>query len=181
MNRLLLQRTLRRAGPLGLAGGVLLAASLVAWFGVIEPESTHLNAALTESMQLQSRVRSALPTAREIRETPDEQLQRFYGFFPGTSTVPDWLAVIDHAAAKEHLVLQQGEYRIVRDRLGLLTRYQINLPLKGSYLQIAGFLQRVLKEIPIAAIESLSFERQQVGDQTLDAKLRLTLFFGRES
>ena len=168
-----------RALMIGL-GAVLVAASVLAWFALIEPESTHLNAALTESMQLQARVRTTLPTASQITETPDEQLDRFYGFFPGTSTVPDWLAVIDHAAAKEHMVLQQGEYRIVRDRLGLLTRYQVNLPLKGSYVQIAGFLQRVLKEVPIAAIESLSFERQQVGDPKLDAKLRLILFFGRE-
>ncbi len=181
MNQLVLQRLLRRAGPAGLAGALLTVLAIAGWFGLVQPETSHLNETLAQSQALQARLRASTHKVQDLAENPDEQLQRFYGFFPGTATVPDWLAVIDRAATREHLILQQGEYRVIRDRLGLLTRYQVALPIHGTYPQIANFIQRVLKEVPIAAIESLSFERQQVGDPQLDAKLRLILFFGRES
>lgn len=181
MNRLTLLRRVRRTGPAGLAGALLLTASLAAWFGLVEPERHLLSDTLDHQAQVQTRIRAAAHAGTQAQEDPDEQLQKFFGFFPGTSTLPDWLAVIDHAAQHEKLTLQAGEYRIVRDRLGLITRYQVNLPLHGTYPQIANFLQHVMKEVPIAAIESLSFERQPAGDGQLDAKLRLTLFFGRES
>jgi Tfp pilus assembly protein PilO len=180
MNGLSVQRLVRRAGPTGILGVLLVLASLGLWLLLVEPESRRLTDALEQSLKLQARIRSSARQVQDLGETPEEQLSRFYGFFPGTSTVPDWLAKIEQAAVREHLVLEQGEYRVVRDRLGLITRYQIALPIRGSYPQVVNFVQRVLKDIPIAAVESLSFERQQIGDPQLDAKLRLTLFFGRE-
>jgi Tfp pilus assembly protein PilO len=180
MSALSAQRLLRRAGPVGLLGLGLVVVSVGLWFALIEPESRRLNEQLERSVDLQARIRTSAHQVQDLGDTPEEQLSRFYGFFPGTVTVPDWLAKIERAAVKQHLVLEQGEYRIVRDRLGLITRYQIALPIHGSYPQVVNFVQQVLKEVPIAAVESLSFERQQSGDPQLDAKLRLTLFFGRE-
>lgn len=180
MNGLSLQRLISRAGPAGLLGAALVAASLALWLALIEPENRRLAEALERSVQLQSKIRASARQVQDLGDTPEEQLTRFYGFFPGSATAPDWLGKIDQAAEHEHLVLAQGEYRVVRDRLGLITRYQIALPIHGSYPQVVNFVQRVLKDVPIAAVESLSFERQQIGDPQLDAKLRLTLFFGRE-
>ncbi len=180
MSSLSLQRLMRRAGPAGLIGALLVAAALGLWLALVEPESRRLNQSLEKSMQLQTRIRGSAHQVQDLGDTPEEQLSRFYGFFPGTATAPDWLAKIDQDAEHEHLVLEQGEYRVVRDRLGLITRYQIALPLHGSYPQVVNFVQHVLKDVPIAAVESLTFERQQIGDPQLDAKLRLTLFFGRE-
>lgn len=180
MNGLSFQRLLQRAGPVGVIGTLLVIAALAAWVALVEPEMHRLDATLERGMQLQTRIRNSARQVQDLGDTPEEQLARFYGFFPGTSTVPDWLARIDQDAAREHLVLAQGDYRVVRDRLGLITRYQIALPIRGSYPQVVNFVQRVLKDVPIAAVESLSFERQQIGDPQLDAKLRLTLFFGRE-
>jgi Tfp pilus assembly protein PilO len=180
MNGLSMQRLMRRAGPAGLAGAVLIAAAAGLWFALVEPESHRLNDELERSVQLQGKIRGSAHRVQDLGDTPEEQLSRFYGFFPGTATAPDWLARIDQDAQSEHLMLEQGEYRVVRDRLGLITRYQIALPIRGSYPQVVNFVQRVLKDVPIAAVESLTFERQQAGDPMLDAKLRLTLFFGRE-
>lgn len=180
MNALSTQRLIRRAGPVGLAGLALIVLAAGLWFALVAPESRRLNEQLDQSLKLQSKMRGSRAPAQDINDTPEEQLSRFFGFFPGTTTLPDWLGKIEQSAVQEHLVLEQGEYRIVRDRLGLITRYQIALPLHGTYPQIVGFIQKILKEVPIAAVESLSFERQQIGDPQLDAKLRLTLFFGRE-
>jgi Tfp pilus assembly protein PilO len=180
MSALSTQRLLRRAGPAGIIGIALVLASVGLWFGLVEPERHRLDSAMEQTMKLQERIRTSARQVQDLGDTPEEQLSRFYGFFPGTATAPDWLGKIEQAAVREHLVLEQGEYRVVRDRLGLISRYQIALPIHGSYPQVVNFVQRVLKDIPIAAVESLTFERQQIGDPQLDAKLRLTLFFGRE-
>lgn len=180
MNSWSMQRLWQRAGPAGLAGAALVALAAALWFALVQPESHRLAGELERSLDLQGRIRGGAHRVQDLGDTPDEQLARFYGFFPGSATAPDWLARIDRDAQAEHLTLDQAEYRVVHDRTGLIDRYQIALPLRGSYPQLVGFVQRVLKDVPIAAVESLSFERQQVGDTVLDAKLRLTLFFGRE-
>jgi Tfp pilus assembly protein PilO len=180
MNSLSLQRLIVRIGPAGLFGGLLVVAALGLFLALVQPESRRLAAVQDESLSLQEKIRLSARQVKDLGATPEEQLSRFYGFFPATTTAPDWLARINHDAESEHLVLQQGDYRMVRDRGGLITRYQIALPLHGTYPQVVNFVQRVLKDIPIAAVESLTFERQQTSDPQLDAKLRLTLFFGQE-
>lgn len=180
MNALVWQRRLRRFGLPGLIGIGLLLLALSLWWFLVRPELAALDAISLRSTQLQSRLRAELRNPATPAPSGADSLQQFFGFFPDTRTVPDWLAVIDRDATRDHLKLTQADYRIVRDTSGELTRYQVNLPLRGSYQQIAAFCNHVLRDVPIAAIESMSFERQRADDPQLEARLRLTLFFGRE-
>ena len=59
-----------------------------------------------------------------------------------------------------------------------LLRYQITLPVKGSYISIRGFLRRVLNDIPSASLDGISLQRQNAGDEILEAQIRLSLFHG---
>jgi hypothetical protein len=51
-------------------------------------------------------------------------------------------------------------------------RYEIMLPVSGSYPQIRDFLKRALTEIPVLSLDSISVKRS---DQALQAEMRLTL------
>ena len=58
--------------------------------------------------------------------------------------------------------------------------YRITLPLRGSYAQLRAFLDSVLREMPIASVDALRFERKRAGDTQLDAQVHLSLYFRPE-
>jgi hypothetical protein len=125
------------------------------------------------------------PAGRRVRAGQDagkatsvDQLATFYSYFAASDSAPDWLDLIYQAAHQHNLKLEQGEYRVARERAGQLTRYQVTLPVKGSYLQIRGFLARALSDVPIASLDSIKFERQKVGDGSIEAKVKMTLYLG---
>jgi len=70
----------------------------------------------------------------------------------------------------------QGEYRLEKREVGPIA-YRITLPIRGNYAQIRTFLDAVLREMPLASVDALRFERKKSADAQLDAQLRLTLHF----
>ena len=68
----------------------------------------------------------------------------------------------------------------MRERAGELTRYQIVLPVHGDYVHVRRFLASVLRDVPYAALDGVSFERKKVSDATIEARVRLSLFMEQE-
>ena len=60
-----------------------------------------------------------------------------------------------------------------------IVRYEIVLPVSGSYGQIRDFLKRTRAEIPVLSVDQLTLkrvERKEAGGQAaLQAEMRLTL------
>jgi hypothetical protein len=46
---------------------------------------------------------------------------------------------------------------------------------RGSYPQLRDFVAAVLKDMPVASIDALRFERKKALDSELDAQIRLTV------
>jgi hypothetical protein len=112
---------------------------------------------------------------RRTASTP-EQLAAFYAFFPPAGATPEWLKKIDAVARAKGIQLSTGEYKIVRSGTHRLARYEITLPVQGSYPQIRAFIGQVLAEVPSAAVEEVTLKRDAVETVRLDARIRLTLF-----
>ena len=51
----------------------------------------------------------------------------------------------------------------------------MTLPVRGTYPQLRGFLAAVTKDMPIASIDALRFERKKAADTQLEAQVRVTL------
>ena len=113
------------------------------------------------------------------RPTRRSQLSNFYAFFPLTDAVPDILGRIQRAAQRNDLTLARGEYKFTEERDFQLARYQITLPVAGAYSQVRGFVNDVLDAVPAAALEELTLKREAIGEDTLEARVRFTLFLGR--
>ena len=109
-------------------------------------------------------------------ESTTAQLIRFYAGFPGVESAPDWLARIQAAARHSGIVLQAGEYRLEQRSGERLQRYAIVLPVRGSYAQLRGFVDRVLSDIPSAALDDIELRRESATSPALDARIRLTLY-----
>jgi hypothetical protein len=82
------------------------------------------------------------------------------------------------SAASRSIVLHQGEYRLLRERDGKLSRYQITLPIRATYPQLLGFIQDVLAQIPSAALEGIGFKRDAISAEAVEAQIRFVVYLG---
>jgi len=172
-----LRRFGHRAGWLGAAGAALAALALAEALTVAHPAA--LEVADLEAQVL--RLRESPRSRREIPGGPSEdaasQLEAFERFFPPQSEINRVVAQLHEAARQEKLALDRGEYRLAEEQgLGLL-RYQITLPVKGNYGSIRGFLRRVLREMPSVSLDGVTLQRQNAGEEAIEAQIRLSAFY----
>jgi hypothetical protein len=174
-----LRLLLLRANPVALAAGilVLVMAGAFAWT---------LNAVWAleraQAAQAQRKAQAAQVQAAPVPETapapvpaPDN-LAAFYGALGERNGAEQHVRTLFALAAKSGLVLRQGEYKPGYDRNAKVYTYQVNLPVKGSYQAIWQFAMAALRAIPFASLDEISFHRDAIGDATVEARLRLTLY-----
>lgn len=157
----------------GLSGVFLLAVAIAAYFMLLLPGNARI-ADLAGELQKAKTVHPKVV----VLDTDAQRLQKFYAFFPAKQNAPDLLEKIYVAAQDAGIQLKQGKYSYTIGKTGRLGEYQINLPVKGSYVQIRKFIAGVLNEVPSAALDEVSFKRETVAGTDLDAKIRFTIFFG---
>jgi hypothetical protein len=155
--------------------GALGVAIFTAGFhvSVVRPAQLELDALQREVASLRVQYRLTGPAAQQ---NPRVQLVRFYESFPSGASAPNWLERIYAAAQSNHLELMEGDYRILRKGHEQLAQYQITLPLKGSYPNIRGFLNAMLSELPSVSLDNVAFERQKIGEASVQVTVRLTLY-----
>lgn len=177
----ILKRRLTHLSREATVGLGLLALCLTFYFSALRPAQARLGELRTNMMSLHEKIQNTAKAMRDNQGSPAEQLDVYYKFFPPQTSTPDWLDKIYKAAREQNIQLEQGEYRTSRETAGKLVRYQITLPVKGGYLQLRKFLASVLTEIPIVSLDHISFERQKIGDEVIEAKIRFTLYLDRET
>ena len=82
-------------------------------------------------------------------------------------------------AAQEHITLARGEYALGVDPKTHLARYQILLPVRGSYPQLRRFVHALLGQLPAVVVEDLELQRKKIGDTDLNGRIRMTLYLSR--
>jgi hypothetical protein len=159
----------------GVAGIALVVFAAAMWVSAVQPAIAERDLLQMEADKLERRSRGAA-TAGERPPTAPEQLATFYAFFPGAASTPDWLAKVNAAAKANGLTLAAGEYKVSKAGTPRLARYQITLPVQGTYPQIRGFVGAVLADVPAAVVEEVSLKRESVENAKLDARVRITLY-----
>jgi hypothetical protein len=165
-----LNSLLRRLGSAGIVGvGVLLACAGF-WFSALKPLEQEVAA---ERAELE-RARARTPHQPRGTSSREAELRRFYELFPSSGELSTQLERLHALARAAGLELAQGEYRLERRRVGLWA-YRVTLPVRGSYLQLRAFLDALLKDMPIASLDALRFERKKAAEAQLEAQLRITV------
>lgn len=179
------RREFARLGWPGLGGLALLGAAAVLWLGAQRPDERRAQQLRGDVADLRARLRSAGEGAQGGSGVPKApatragQLATFYGFFPAVASLPDWLALLNTAAARNGLVLESGDYALVAPRgEQRLARYEMTLPVKGTWPQLRGFVAEVMERIPAAALEDVVLRRDTVGAAQVEAKLKFVLWLG---
>ena len=85
----------------------------------------------------------------------------------------------DALAAQERITLARGEYSLGIDPKTHLARYQILLPVRGSYPQLRRFLHALLGQLPAVVLEDVELQRKKIADTDLTGRIRMTLYLSR--
>lgn len=165
---------LRMGWPAGLGLGLIVFAAVFYFSGVRSTE-----AALASTQAQIAELRAGEARGAEGRTVSAEQrLARFLEFLPPASTLPEALAGVHEAAEARGVALDNAQYKESRDKGSPVLRYQMTLPLRASYPQLRGWLADVMNATPNAVLEELSLKRESAAVEELNARARLSLYFG---
>jgi hypothetical protein len=108
-----------------------------------------------------------------------DPLAELYSRFPPIHTLTSQVERLHRLGRASGLQLQQADYRLEVPPAGLVA-YRVSLPARGEYRALRQFMGLVLKEMPVAAVDRVRFERRKPGDAQLEAHIQLTLYFRPE-
>jgi hypothetical protein len=103
-----------------------------------------------------------------------EKVGAVYQYLEKPEATTDWLAKLYAIGRATGVELQSASYK-TQAASGRLERYEIVLPLTGSYTQMREFLKRSLAEIPVLSLDQISLKRENRREGAVQAELRLTL------
>ncbi len=174
----MISQWMKYLGVPGLAGLALVAGALAVFLVLVLPSEARFHLATDELADLQNRQKMEMsnPAARAL--PVESALASFYKLLPPEQSAPRLLDKIYTSATKESLRLTQGEYKFTREKAGRLGNYQITLPVKGSYVQVRKFIAKVLNGVPTASLDGVSFRRETIGGNDLEARIQFTIFLG---
>src|SRR5258708_11618473 len=109
---------------------------------------------------------------------PESQLAAFYGQLTTAQQASELVRRLHSHATSAGLALERGEYRPLPDASGKLMRYQIVLPVKGTYPQVRRFLSGAMREVPGLALDGIAFQRETGSSAAVEAQRRFTVFLG---
>ncbi len=167
---------LHRIGWSGVAGMLLGAAGIAALLFA----GLHLEPAVQSDRDQLARViaeqRDRPGAATELPASPTQRLEAFYGGFPAVADIPAGLGRLVKLAAADGLALEQGQYRLAAEAAGPLLRYEMKLPVRGTYRQVRRFVEAALVDAPYLALDRIEFRREAVGDAALEASVEFSLY-----
>ena len=170
MKRHVTEQLYRLRDQLGAMGMVALALFVVA--------GAFMTLVL-QPLKEQSRVLAAKADMIENRAAPaansGAKLAAGYDYLRKPQQTTDWLAKLYAIGHSTGVELAQASYKSQSAPGGKLERYEIVLPLTGSYTQMREFLKRSLAEVPVLSLDQISLKRENRRDGTVQAELRLTL------
>ena len=162
-----MKRIVERIGMAGVAAIGLLAAALFFSNFMVRPLEER-NALLKQSAS--GKANSAAPSGAKVAAV--------YAYLQKEEATTDWLAKLHGIGTATGVEMRAATYG-TKPAEGRIVRYEIVLPVAGSYAQIRDFLKRAQAEIPVMSIDQVTLKKDEKKAATpqagLHAELRLTL------
>lgn len=117
------------------------------------------------------------PVAKPVLPSGNAQnLEAFYALLGQRADTERALKILFALAKKNELSLDAGEYQWQQDQASNTARYQMTLPVKGSYRAVRQFCAQVLLALPFASLDEMSLSRESASEDSVDATLAFTLY-----
>ena len=179
IDRLTLIESVQRLGLPGAVGAALVVlAAGYALFGLV-PGLEERDLAAERAQRAEARLARVQSGAEALPEPPGRQLANFHQALPAQLEATAAIDRIYAAALAEGLTLARGEYALQIDPETQHARYQILLPVRGSSPQMRRFLGAALAAVPAVALEDVEFQRKEISEPELEARVRMTLYLAR--
>jgi Tfp pilus assembly protein PilO len=154
-----------RIGLAGVGAIGLLAAALLFSNFLVKPLQLK-NLSLAEAAARQGRKADAGQSG--------EKVAAVYEYLRKEEDTTDWLAKLHGIGTATGIQMRTATYR-TQPTEGRIVRYEIVLPVAGSYGQIRDFLKRAALEIPVLSIDQVTLKKEERKGAALQAEMRLTL------
>ncbi len=112
----------------------------------------------------------------ERSQSASEQLASFYGYFAREERITARLARVYDIAQSLGLEMKRADYKMNSAPERKLDRYQMIVPMQGSYPVVRSFITTLLRELPTMSIDQVQFQRKDIGVDELDAQISLTFY-----
>lgn len=160
-----MKKIVDRIGLAGVAAIGLLAAALFFSNFMVKPLQQK-NLSLAEAAARSGRKADAGQAG--------EKVAAVYAYLAKDEDTTDWLAKLHGIGSATGVQMRAGSYS-TKPAEGRIVRYEIVLPVSGSYGQIRDFLKRAVAEIPVMSIDQVTLKREDRKAGALHAEMRLTL------
>jgi len=160
-----MKNIVERIGVAGVAAIGLLAAALFFSNFMVKPLEQK-NLSLTEAATRQGRKADSAQSG--------EKVAAVYEYLRKEEDTTDWLAKLHGIGTATGIQMRTASYR-TQPTEGRIVRYEIVLPVTGSYGQIRDFLKRAALEIPVLSIDQVTLKKEEKKGGSLHAEMRLTL------
>lgn len=167
-----LRQGVGRLGAIGVMGLGVLALCPVAYLSAIQPKEQQLAALQPIAVANKKPIATARP--EDAVAHLKDQLASFYTFFPEHTDMIGQVENLFATAKKYHLTLENGSYELIRGDTHQLARCEVQLPIRGSYVQTRRFLAELLLDMPNVALSSITVQREKIGASVVDAQIKLT-------
>jgi len=158
---------LRRVGATGMAGIALAVAAVVLFIANNLPQGAAVAALKGEILRLAPL--GQVPTAAAPGGTVLAAL-------PKRDDAPTVVGKVFAQAEAAGVELPRGQYEYVPARDGVAARYRMTFPVHTTYPKLRDFMDRTLVALPAVAVEGLRIERKNVGEEQVDAELKLSAY-----
>jgi hypothetical protein len=165
------QYQIARLGPAGQVGLAALVAALVVAVSTLLP-AQHALQALSADL-----ARAQHPSAAALA---DQAAPRLVASLPTRAQIPAVIGQIFIQAKEAGVPLDIGHYAFSPAKAGTVARYDLEFPVKASYPDIRGFINRTLTAVPAAGLGKLHVERKAVGEQVVSADIGFVVFVRSE-
>jgi Tfp pilus assembly protein PilO len=159
-------------GAAGMAALALLAFSALFLAFVLKPLEAR-NARLAAELERHAGL-AAQGQPGAAAQAAASKLDTFYRYLGRGEAPTDWLAKLYGIAKATGIEMQSATYK-TQAAGKRMERYEIVLPVSGSYLQLRDFLKRALAEIPVLSLDQMSLKREARNEGEVQAELHLTL------
>jgi Tfp pilus assembly protein PilO len=163
-------------GAAGVVGLGLLVFGGAFYVSAVAPARDELTRLEARAARAGSNAARGATDAGDALASGVEQLEKFQKRFPAFGEAPGLVLKLHTIAAANGLALETGEYRLIKDRDSTVARYQITLPLKGSYPQVRLFLAQLLDEVPALSLDEIAIKRDSVNARSAETRVRLTAY-----
>ena len=158
---------LRRLGLTTIAGIAALIAAATLFVSSNLPQSAAVTALKSQMLRL-----TATSKPRSVVAPGAAMLASL----PSRAEAPAVVSKILEEARAVGVDLPRGQYEFVPARDGVAARYRMTFPVHAPYPKIREFMDRTLLALPAVAVEGLRIQRKSVGEENVDAELRLAAY-----